>query len=235
MYWLFKLRLIPFLPVLYLEAARIRSKGVKLLARSENVIFGIGPARVLVLGESTAAGVGASTFEKTLAGHLSGLFGNDFTIENYGRNGLRVREAYTLLKNLRTENPKKINGVILFLGANDCFRVTQPTAFKRELKHLINRIESESHPEWIYLADIPPVHLFPAFSDKMRDFLKIQRQFLQNEMIELARENAKIVFEPLSVEISPGFFSEDQIHPSDLGYQKIAAFAIQGLKKRNLF
>lgn len=54
-------------------------------------------------------------------------------------------------------------------------------------------------------------------------------------MIELARENAKIVFDSLSVEISPGFFSEDQIHPSDLGYQKIAAFAIQGLKKRNLF
>ena len=99
------------------------------------------------------------------------------------------------------------------------------------MKNLTEHISAESDPDWIYLADIPPVHLFPAFSLRMRSFLKEQRNFLQKEMADLAKENPKMVFEAISLDLSPEFFSEDLIHPSDLGYQKIAEFAVDGIRK----
>ncbi|MBC6369103.1 SGNH/GDSL hydrolase family protein [Algoriphagus sp. AK58] len=232
MYWLFKLKLIPNLPFLISEAAKIRENGVKLSPVSEYARFGIGKEKILILGESTAAGVGASSIEDSLAGYFSRLFGNQYTVENFGKNGLTAKDAYSLLEFSYPYRPDKIKGLMLFLGANDCFKLTSPSDFQNHLKELITRISSENQPEWIYLADIPPVHLFPAFSAKMKAFLRIQRDFLQKEMIKVSRENSKIVFEPISLDLSPDFFSEDQVHPSDLGYHKIAKFAFEELIRR---
>lgn len=235
MYWLFKLKLLPYLPTLVAEATAIRKKGVKLPAISEYALLGESQERILILGESTAAGVGASSLNNTLAGNFYRLFGSRYAVANFGKNGITTGEAYSLLKSFAHYQPQKIKGLILFLGANDCFKLTKPSDFQSELSILISSLTTETNPDWIYLADIPPVHLFPAFSAKMKAFLKFQREYLQREMIRLSEKNSKIVFDPITLDLNPEFFSEDQVHPSDLGYEKIAEFALQGLKKRNLF
>jgi lysophospholipase L1-like esterase len=231
MYWFFKLKLLPYLPFLISEATLIRKSGVKLPSISQRLTLGSGTSSILILGESTAAGVGASSVETTLAGNFSNLLGDNWHIQNLGKNGLKAEQAHLLFRSMNTSKPTKINGLILFLGANDCFKLTNPRVFKTHLKTLTEYISAESDPDWIYLADIPPVHLFPAFSLRMRSFLKEQRNFLQKEMAELAKENPKMVFEPISLDLSPEFFSEDLVHPSDLGYQKIAEFAVKGIRR----
>lgn len=234
MYWIFRLKLLPNLPFLIREASSIRQNGIKLPSLAQKLSIGDGKSTILILGESTAAGVGASGPEHTLAGNFYRMLGNSWKIENMGKNGLRVAGAYELFRNSDIASFQKLTGLILFLGANDCFKLTSPSTFHQQLKNLIDQISLELNPDWVYLADIPPVHLFPAFSVKMKSFLYTQRTFLQQEMASLARSNQKIVFEPISVDLSPDFFSEDQIHPSDLGYRKIAEFAVEGLKRSSL-
>lgn len=231
MYWFFRLKLLPYLPFLISEAYVIRQKGIKLPSIAENLALGSGTSTLLILGESTAAGVGASSQENTLAGNFHRLLGTSWEIKNIGKNGLKAGKAYDYYKNSDLLTTGKIRGLVLFLGANDCFKLTAPSVFHQQLKSLIDQISSELHPDWIYLADIPPVHLFPAFSLKMRSFLKEQRNFLQKEMTQLSREHHNMIFEPISLDLSPDFFSQDQIHPSDLGYQKIAEFAVDGIRR----
>lgn len=124
-----------------------------------------------------------------------------------------------------------MNGIFLFLGANDCFRLTNPSYFYRSLKNLIRELESDFNPAWIYLADIPPIHLFPALPSLLQSYLKTQRVFLREEMKQIANENSKIIFDELILNLQPDFFSEDLVHPSDIGYQAIAEFAWDGLSK----
>lgn len=229
-YWIFRLGIFPILPFLFFEAAQIKRTGIRLPSLSENKKFGNGKSKLLLIGESTAAGVGASSIEKTLGGNLSSLFGKDYELVNLGKNGLTARQAYSFLKKNQGDKPLKINGLILFLGANDCFRLTRPGHFKDSLQQLITSASTDYQPDWIYLADIPPVHLFPAFSILMKKFLKIQRSYLQQEMVELATNNRKIIFAPIYLDLQPDFFSKDKIHPSDKGYQKIAEFAWETLQ-----
>lgn len=231
MYWFFRLKLLPYLPFLINEASGIRRKGIKLPSIAENLSLGSGTSTLLILGESTASGVGASSQENTLAGNFHRILGTSWEIKNIGKNGLKACSAYEYYKNSEYLPSGKISGLVLFLGANDCFKLTAPSVFHQQLKSLIDQISSELHPDWIYLADIPPVHLFPAFSFRMRSFLKEQRNFLQKEMTELSREHPNLIFEPISLDLSPDFFSQDQIHPSDLGYQKIAEFAVDGIRR----
>ncbi|GMQ28387.1 SGNH/GDSL hydrolase family protein [Algoriphagus confluentis] len=230
-YWLFQAKLFPRLPFLIAEAKQIRGSKPNLPPLSEKLILDGGEKRLMVFGESTAAGVGASQVETTLAGHFKKKLGDEFSVYCLGKNGLRVQEAKDFFhQNFWNPSPTQ-NGITLFLGANDCFKLTSPKDYHRQLSELIYLFKKKLSPAWIYLADIPPVHLFPAFSSRMQRQLEIQRAYLQKEMKSIAQRDKDIYFEPISLDLSPDFFSQDQIHPSDLGYQKIAEFTIQGLKK----
>lgn len=231
----FKARLIPVLPFLFFEAWRIKRRSPRLMPVSEWVNLGQGDQSILILGESTAAGVGASHISTSISGQLNQLLDSQYIIQNIGKNGLKVSQVKRLLLNFSADIKKPSKGILLFIGANDCFQLTSPTEFQKELSGLIGFFETELKPEWIYLADIPPVQLFPAFSPLMKFFLKRQRSFLQEKMKFLAHHNPKIIFEEISIDLTSDFFSVDQIHPSDLGYQKISEFAINQLKSRNLF
>jgi lysophospholipase L1-like esterase len=138
-----------------------------------------------------------------------------------------VKEAFSLYLRHKKSRSKKSEGVILFLGANDCFLLTSPQVFKKELESLIQQIQVATDADWIYLAAIPPVHLFPAFSEQMRSFLSKQRAYLQREMEDIASNEHKVIYHPIPMDLQPEFFSADGVHPSDLGYQKIAELAIE--------
>ena len=229
-YWLFQLQLFPWLPFLIYQAKKIRKSSPKLPAQSPLLTLGQGEKHVVLLGESTVAGVGASSASTTLAGNFSRIFGDSYQIETIGKKGLRVKEAFSLYLKHKNSERKKSEGVLLFLGANDGFLLTSPQEFKKELESLIQQIQVATGAEWIYLAAIPPVHLFPAFSEQMRSFLYRQRNYLLLEIEAIAARKPQVIFHQIPMDLQPEFFSADGVHPSDLGYQKIAELAIEKMK-----
>ena len=259
-YTKFQAKLYPVLPFLIYQANKIRKENPSPPAISENLILGNGKRKILILGESTVAGVGASQEEFTLAGNLYRLIGSDFQVTNLGKNGLRASQALPHFNATLRSISESFEGACIFLGANDCFRLTHPKKYHQSLSDLLQFLQNKLKVKWIYLADIPPVQLFPAFPNLLEFFLKAQRTFLQKEMKSIALESEHILFEPILIDISydynlsfschmesshglqsshgmtvsscsisPDFFSKDNIHPSDMGYQKIAEFAAEGL------
>ena len=226
-YWLFQLQLFPWLPYLVYQAKKVRKSSPKLPSQSSLLTLGQGEKHVLLLGESTVAGVGASATAHTLAGNFARMLGDSYQIETIGKKGLRVKDAFSLYQLQKKSRTTTSEGVILFLGANDCFLLTSPQEFKQELRSLIQQIQVETDANWIYLAAIPPVHLFPAFSEQMRAFLSKQRAYLQREMEDIAANDPKVIYHAIPMDLQPEFFSADGVHPSDLGYQKIAELAIE--------
>ena len=226
-YWLFQLQLFPWLPYLVYQAKKVRKSSPKLPSQSSLLTLGQGEKHVLLLGESTVAGVGASATAHTLAGNFARMLGESYQIETIGKKGLRVKDAFSLYQLQKKSRTTTSEGVILFLGANDCFLLTSPQEFKQELRSLIQQIQVETNANWIYLAAIPPVHLFPAFSEQMRAFLSKQRAYLQREMEDIAANDPKVIYHAIPMDLQPEFFSADGVHPSDLGYQKIAELAIE--------
>jgi lysophospholipase L1-like esterase len=231
-YWIFQLRLYPWIPFLVYQAKQVRKTSPKLPSQSSLLTLGQGENHILLLGESTVAGVGASAPAHTLAGNFYRLLGESFQIETIGKKGLRVKEALALyLQHRKTQAPKS-KGAILFLGANDCFLLTSPGAFKKEVETLIHQIQINTSAPWIYLAAIPPVHLFPAFSKKMQSFLQVQRNYLQAELEKIASNHPKVIYQEIPMDLQPEFFSADGVHPSVLGYLKIAELAFEKLNPK---
>ncbi len=228
----FKAKLYPVLPFLIYQAYKVKKQRPTPKAQSEFIKLGNGLQRLLILGESTAAGVGASSVESTLAGNIYRLFGEDCSVTNLGKNGIRAGQVLPFFSEKLKAEKTQTDGIFLFLGANDCFQLTNPTEYHRSLVKLISSLESDFNPSWIYLADIPPVHLFPAFPAMLQSYLKSQREFLREKMKQIAHGNPKIIFDELDLNLPPEFFCEDLVHPSDIGYRAIAEFSWDGIKKR---
>ena len=233
-YTVFQAKLYPALPLLLLQALNVRRKNPTPPAFSEELTLGEGKKNILIVGESTVAGVGASSVEFTLASHLFTFLGSDYKLTNLGKNGLRVAQTYAHFGAKISGIKDSAEGILIFLGANDCFKLTHPKKFRNHLDHLISTLNSDFSPLWIYLADIPPVHLFPAFPSFLQSFLKTQRYFLQQELKAISEKNKRIIWDQLKLDFNRDFFAADGVHPSDEGYQRIAEFAFEGLKARNL-
>jgi lysophospholipase L1-like esterase len=229
-YLLFQTRLFPLLPYLVYEALKLKKSATRLPAISERLVLKGKSLELLLIGESTAAGVGATSSEFTLAGHIFNLYKGEYTISNFGRNGIRASEILPFFKSDLEKNSTSKEGILIFLGANDCFQLTNPKSFANSLTDLIDRLEQLFQPNWIYLADIPPVHLFPAFSSIMQSYLQSQRHFLRNEMKLISAKRDNLIFQEIQLDLVEAFFASDGIHPSDLGYQKIAEFAFAGIQ-----
>ncbi|MDP2042043.1 MAG: hypothetical protein Q8K16_12760, partial [Algoriphagus sp.] len=67
----FQAKLYPVLPFLIFQAYQVKRNSPSLPSMTENLVLGNGNRKILILGESTAAGVGASNPKSSLAGHLS--------------------------------------------------------------------------------------------------------------------------------------------------------------------
>jgi lysophospholipase L1-like esterase len=65
----------------------------------------------------------------------------------------------------------------------------------------------------------------------MQFFLRNQRTFLTKKMEEIKEIHPNIIFEEIDLKLSPEFFASDGVHPSDMGYEAIAQFAIDGIKR----
>lgn len=80
-YWMFQLQLFPWLPFLVYQAKKVRKSSPKLPAQSQVLTLGQGEKNVVLLGESTVAGVGASSASTTLAGNFFEFLGTTIRLK----------------------------------------------------------------------------------------------------------------------------------------------------------
>ncbi|RZS97233.1 SGNH/GDSL hydrolase family protein [Cecembia calidifontis] len=224
--------LIPIFPLLYFYGKKLRQKIGKLPPHSEFLALKNkqNTANLLIIGESTAAGVGASRKEKTYAYQIHQLLQEDFSVYNLGKNGLKADRLKRLLVHGKQELPSGFHSAIVLIGANDCFKFTPPSKFRRELKDFFHLLERTYKIGKIIVPSIPPVNQVPALPGIIRFFLGWHRIMLVREINSLLKENKKLVYLPINPKFPKEFFAADGIHPSDHGYQKMAEKVVESIK-----
>lgn len=216
--------LIPVMPFLYLQGQYIRRKiGVLPDAQGErrgktgNFNRSV---KMLVIGESTVAGLGARTHETALAGQfakfLSGKLGK--TIEWYviGKNGVTAKRTIELLVPQIPED-EKFDFILLGVGGNDVLKLSSPRKWRRDATRLI-AIMREKYPESvIFMTNAPAVHLSPVLPQPVKFILGNLSALHDKNSREFLPKMKNVYYFHRPDEITEGFFA-DGIHPSEKGY-----------------
>ncbi len=216
--------MLPFAPFLFLQGQYARRK-IGLLPDAQGAKRGISgsgkeTAKMLVIGESTVAGLGARTHETALAGQfarvLSAKIGKKVEWLVIGKNGVTARRTIELLIPQIPEG-EKFDYIMLGVGGNDVLKLSSPRKWRRDALELI-AIMREKFPDAImFMTNAPAVHLSPVLPQPIKFILGNLSALHDKNSQEFLPKIKNVYYFHRPNEITEGFFA-DGIHPSEKGY-----------------
>jgi lysophospholipase L1-like esterase len=216
-------------PAAYLLAPVLIWQGVRLRRRIPRLGEAAGPAgiaagespsaRLAVLGDSTAAGVGTSSHEDALAGALAAAVaaqtGRAVSWRAVARSGVTSQTARELVPGL-VDGDWRPDVVVLCVGVNDLKGLRPLRAWDRDVAALLAAIDQTTGGAPVIVCAMAPVSRFPALPQPMRAVMALRAIAMDHTLRRLAGSR-HVRADPAM--IGPGFFAEDGFHPSSQGYR----------------
>jgi lysophospholipase L1-like esterase len=188
--------------------------------------------RVLIVGDSAAAGVGVVAQDEALSGQLISALAPEFRVswKLFARTGWSTR---TLLKRLDSEPNERFDIVVTSMGVNDVIAQVQPDVWRAQQLQLIELLETKFQADQIILSSVPPMHLFPALPQPLRWYLGQSAKRLNHELQDVAAATANCEFLTLDLPMDIEFMAADGFHPGAAGYSAWATELAQCIKSNN--
>ncbi len=177
---------------------------------------------ILVVGDSTGAGVGASAPEFSLAGLTAQRYG-DAQIVNRSVSGARVEDA---LKQLLEIGESEFDLVMIHIGGNDAIRFTDNREFAKDFSTLLALAQEKGRYVLVTsTGNIGTVPLFPFGTrwifarrgNKIREIMKAEIARPDSSRVRYTDLWRKRALDPFALEPSK-HYAKDMFHPSDAGY-----------------
>jgi lysophospholipase L1-like esterase len=179
------------------------------------------PLKLVVIGDSTAAGVGAGSADRAYPTLLARRIAQErFRVKlvSFGRAGARLDQVYEQVMPAVDEKPDL---VFVCLGANDVTHWTTLSVVEQNVRYVLDEMERVGAE--VVIAG-PPDMRATAFLEPLRSIVGWRGRAVQARIEEVAREKGVPVV-PLADETRDFFaedpdryYSEDEFHPSAAGY-----------------
>lgn len=216
-------------PVLVRQGARVRRETPVLPEAGGNRSGLEGPAdgrpalRLLVLGESSAAGVGVAQQRDGLAGQLAveiaARHGTPVIWQVVARTGATARAA---ARELVPAAHGPYDLVVVVLGVNDALRLRSRRPWRAHASGILDALAPQLAPGGqILLAGVPALGAFPALPQPLRTVLGWHARALDLELGAIAARRPGVLHAP-APGLSDELFAEDGFHPNGTAYARWA-------------
>ena len=192
------------------------------------------PLKLLIVGDSSAAGVGVDAIEKCFAGLLPRLLaettGRPVTARIAGMNSATSAQIRDHV--VPHVEPRDFDYVMLNIGTNDAKNFHSVRAFKRNFGTLIYALKARFPAATIIWAGVLDLEQVPALPRPLSRILGIRARLIDAKGKLLCNERGALAPES-DWRIVPENFSDDGFHASEAGYcewAEKAALYIAGLE-----
>ncbi|HEY1027713.1 MAG TPA: SGNH/GDSL hydrolase family protein [Pseudomonas sp.] len=174
--------------------------------------------RLLLIGESTVAGVGVKTFDQALvvclAEALAERMQRPVRWHACGENGITAEQARQRLLPEALSEPADL--ALLVFGVNDTTHLTTCKRWQAALRGMAVALREQRMV--VAFSAVPPLQHFRALPWLLRQLLGWRASLLDRELRAVAREQQAQYCE-LSLAFEAHYLAEDGYHPSALGYR----------------
>lgn len=178
------------------------------------------PLRLLVVGDSSAAGVGAEHQSEALSGQLVERLcvAHELTWKLSAKTGATTRSS---LKSVRKLDPAHYDVAIVVLGVNDVTSQIPLANLLRRRAQLYQSLENRFGVKQIVISGIPPLGSFPLLPNPLRWFLGRQAKRYDAALVQQAKQmgHAYAVFD---MPLTPNMMACDGFHPAPCAYTLFA-------------
>jgi lysophospholipase L1-like esterase len=203
------------------QGGRVRRSALRLpepIGERSGVVGQGTPLRLLVLGDSAAAGVGAPSLEESLIGHLV----RDLSAQRRVDWRLIAKTGATTASTLRYLS--KVAGyacdvVVTSLGVNDVTSGRSKRAFLADQAALLHVLRRQLGASLIVMSGLPPMGIFPVLPQPLRWYLGTKCRSFDASLQRWVQEQADCRFTSLSAVADTSLIAADGFHPSPGAYR----------------
>lgn len=177
-------------------------------------VAGSGPLlRLLVVGDSAAAGVGAPTQDEALSGQIAVSLAPTFCL-HWTLLAFTGATTADMLDRLRREPAARYDVVVTSLGVNDVNGRRSLATWRRQQEELVELLAVRFGARLILLSGLPPMHRFPALPQPLRWYIGSRARDFDRVLAEVAANRSGCEFLALGHEMMDvSSMASDGFHP----------------------
>lgn len=229
-------------PLLILQGRRVRRQATRLpeAAGEREALLGGGggePLRLLIVGDSATAGVGAAHQREALAGRLAErlrerLAARALRWRLVARSGATTGEALALLEadGAAPAAVFRADVAVLAVGVNDVTGQLPVGRWLQRMEAIARRLERAHGARLLVVSGLPPMHLFPALPQPLRWYLGASARRYDRALRQWASRRPRTVFVPLPEMTDPSLMASDGFHPGPPAYRAWADALAAGIE-----
>lgn len=180
------------------------------------------PLKYVVIGDSTAAAVGATQEEGIAINTARALAdGRRIELTNLGVSGARARDV--LERQLPAAEALRPDIVLLAVGANDVTHLTPLRSVRRSVAGIVDRLKRVNPGVVIVVTGSPDMGSPPRIPRILRGIASWRTKQV-NRLFDAEVQRSGVTFAPIALTTGPLFrrdrtlFAEDRFHPNARGY-----------------
>lgn len=211
------------LPILLWQSIGVRRAALSLpeAAGLREGQSGTGPKlRLLIVGDSSAAGVGAQTQSEALSGQLVKTLAPKFSVtwRLIAKTGATCQSTLEMLEADRAVNSDAFDVAFIALGVNDAVRLRSKRVFLRRHQAVREVLRTRFGVGAIVVPGVPPLSDFPALTPLMRWVLGSHARRLDGALSQALSKEECIAFLPFDLPLTAEAMAQDGYHPNAESY-----------------
>lgn len=187
--------------------------------------------KLLIFGDSSAAGVGVSSQAQALSGTLTRELLKrepNLTVQwkVLAKSGASSRAALELL-----EGYEQLHDIaVVLMGVNDIVDQVPLALAIKAREQLVRRLRKQCRVQHVLFVGLPPVHQFPLLRQPLRymsgaEAKRLDRavaHWVEQSHTALAQEGLRVTHIPIQIKVHAGNMAADGFHPGPQVYERCA-------------
>jgi lysophospholipase L1-like esterase len=204
-------------------------------AREGSVGAKANPLRLLILGDSSAAGVGVRDQNQALAGHLTRALAarvaRPLRWRLVARSGVTSAQCLSLLDAIAGE---RFDLAVVVLGVNDVIDQVPSRVALAAREAIANRLRNAHGVAHVVFAPLPPMHQFPGLPQPLRWVAGHDARRHDAATARWAATRADVSHVPIDVPLNTGVMASDGVHPGEPLYRVCGVALAEHIAERVL-
>ncbi|HET9455615.1 MAG TPA: SGNH/GDSL hydrolase family protein [Gemmatimonadaceae bacterium] len=186
-------------------------------------VRGDGPAlRLLIVGDSAAAGVGAASQDEALSGRLVDELAPTFRVSwmVVARTGATTGGTARYLARRPADECDAFDVAVLSLGGNDVMGRRPLRRWLEDMGDVTAFLRERFAVRHILISGLPPIHAFTALPQPLRWYLGARARRFDRALAAWARSQSDCEHLPLELTNGAGLLATDGLHPGPRLYER---------------
>jgi len=208
-------------PLLLKQGKMVRQQTIRLPepeGKRQGVTGNGSALRLLILGDSAAAGVGAGHQSEALSGQLVAELSKTYRLEwqLLAETGWRTRDVSQAIEQLAGQ---PFDLIVTSIGVNDVTANLSLSQWQNQQQALIAKLHDKFSPQRILLSAVPPMERFTAMPQPLRWYVGNRAAQFNQVLRNALSAESRCTFVQVDAEQSADHLAADGFHPSPIAYQ----------------